>query len=486
MAYTRRQMVGLALTYKGATRGSSKHRDLVNTFNGLKPHGEVGNYSCAWCAISVTAWFLKGGWTMKNMAMSYNCGTLINDAKKLGIWVENDAYIPKIGDVIIYHWGDSGRGDDTSGASHVGMVISVGSNEFDVIEGNKGSGYVGIRTMKINARYIRGFICPKYKGEESLITKYKPSTPFTGSLPTTNVVYGDSGKKVKKVQQFLNWAVNAKLDVDSECGSKTVMAISIFEATYKVPNADGVFGAGCRKAAKTLIEKYAVKEPTVKEAEQPKTETKTEKETKTTDKKTATSSKKKSVYKVIDVSYWQKKIDWKKVKADGIDGAIIRYADGDELDSYFDTNMKGALKQGLHVGCYIYSRAKTKAQAEKEATRLFDAAKKYDYDMPLYIDLEADGLGKYANTVADAFIKKIDELGGKPGVYASLTWFNNYLTKIADKYSDRPLWLAQHNTRITHKTPSLFGIWQYTSKGSVKGIKGNVDMDHCYISYWDK
>ena len=601
MAFTRNQMVELALRYKGATTGSAKHKDLVNTFNKVRPHGEVGNYRCPWCAITVTAWFLKGGWTQSNMAMSYNCGTLISDAKKLGIWVENDAYIPKIGDVIIYYWGDSGKGDATSGASHVGMVISVGNKEFTVLEGNKGSGVCDTRSMVVNARYIRGFITPRYSGDESLKTTYKPSTPFTGSLPSKNVGYGTNGSDTKKVQKFLNWAINAKLTVDGECGAKTVLAIQIFEATYNVPNADGIFGAGCRNAANELITKFATtktatttKETTTEtkvvtstgltvdgvggkatvkamqkffgstvdgvisgqkkslskyypavqsvtfdgdgsacvakmqkwlginadgiwgkgtsvalqkklgveadgvfgknsmkalqkylNAQTSSTETK-KTSTSTSATTTPTTTTKKSVYNVIDVSSWQGKIDWKKVKAAGIDGAIIRYADGTTLDSCFDQNMKGAIAAGLHVGCYIYSRAKTKAKARTEAERLYKAVKQYKYDMPMYIDLEASAIAKYANTVAAAFITKMDSLGGWAGIYANLNWYNNYLVKTLSKYSARPLWIAQYNNKITHKTPSLFGIWQYTSSGSVNGINGRVDRDKCYVAYWDK
>lgn len=190
------------------------------------------------------------------------------------------------------------------------------------------------------------------------------------------------------------------------------------------------------------------------------------------------------MYKVIDVSDWRDKIDWSKVKADGVVGAIIRFADGNTLDKRFNENMQNAKAVGIHVGSYIFSRAKTKAQAESEATRLYNACKPYAPDMPLYIDLEARGLGKYADTVAPAFLNKIKALGGRGGVYATLNWWNNYLTKTAKNYSASPFWIAQYNDKMTHKKPSLFGMWQYSSKGKVNGIKGNVDMDHCYIAYW--
>lgn len=192
------------------------------------------------------------------------------------------------------------------------------------------------------------------------------------------------------------------------------------------------------------------------------------------------------MYKVIDVSDWQGKIDWKKVKADGVVGAIIRYADGTTLDKRFAENMKNAKAAGIHIGSYIFSRASTKAQAENEANRLYNACKPYAPDMPLYIDLEASGLSKYADTVASAFLNKMKALGGKGGVYANLNWWNNYLKKTAKNYSASPFWIAQYNSTMDYKPSSVMGMWQYSSKGKVSGIKGNVDMDKCYVEYWKK
>lgn len=191
-------------------------------------------------------------------------------------------------------------------------------------------------------------------------------------------------------------------------------------------------------------------------------------------------------YKVIDVSDWQGQIDWAKVKANGVVGAIIRYADGTTLDKRFVENMANAKAAGLHVGSYIFSRAKTKAEAEAEATRLFNACKPYDPDMPLYIDLEAKGLEKYANTVAQAFLIKMKALGGRGGVYANLNWWNNYLAETARDYSSNPFWIAQYNDTMDYKPSDRMGMWQYTSEGRVNGIDGDVCMDKCYRAYWEK
>lgn len=193
----------------------------------------------------------------------------------------------------------------------------------------------------------------------------------------------------------------------------------------------------------------------------------------------------KPVYKVIDVSDWQDKIDWNKVKADGVVGAIIRYADGTTLDKRFAENMANAKAAGLHIGSYIFSRAKTKAQAEAEAERLFNACKPYNLDMPMYIDLEVSGLSKYADTVAPAFLNKMASLGGKGGVYANLNWWNHYLTGTAKNYSASPFWIAQYNDTMDYKPADRMGMWQYTSSGKVDGINGKVDMDKCYVAYWN-
>ena len=187
-------------------------------------------------------------------------------------------------------------------------------------------------------------------------------------------------------------------------------------------------------------------------------------------------------YKVIDVSEFQGSINWSKVKADGVVGAIIRYADGDYIDKYFDKNMKGAKAAGLHIGAYIFSRAKTKTEAESEATRLFKACQPYGCDMPLYIDLEANDLKGVADANAQAFLNKMKKLGGTGGVYANITWWNNYLTKTADK--NPIMWVAQYYRECQYRPLSKVGMWQYSSEGSVKGISGNVDMDECYVAYW--
>ena len=189
-------------------------------------------------------------------------------------------------------------------------------------------------------------------------------------------------------------------------------------------------------------------------------------------------------YKVIDVSYWQGAINWKQVYADGVRGAIIRFADGMMADSRFTSNMQNAKAAGLHVGAYIFSRALNLKQAREEAKRIIKACKPYKCDLPLYIDLEWSEQAQIANALATAYLDECDKQGVKGGIYANLNWFKNYIN--AKKFAKYPLWIAQYNDKMTHENPDLFGMWQYSSKGRVKGISGNVDMNKLYIAYWDQ
>ena len=160
----RNKIVSTAAYYLGAKQGSAQHRDIINIFNTVKPDGGAAGYSDAWCAEFASACAIKAFGTKqakKFFPLSWNCGTIVSKAKKMNIWIENDAYIPKAGDWILYDWDDSGRGDNTNGPDHVGIVENVSGSKIKVIEGNY-SKAVKERTLSVNGRYIRGFVAPKY------------------------------------------------------------------------------------------------------------------------------------------------------------------------------------------------------------------------------------------------------------------------------------------------------------------------------------
>ena len=169
MISTANKVVSIALSYVGCSRGSAKHKELIKAFNSVKPHGYTAKVSDAWCAIAWSAWQILAGNTQSEVPMSCNCGQIITDAKKLGIWVENDGFKPSKGDAILYDWEDSGNGDNTGTPNHIGMVYDVDDKWIYVVEGNKGSSSTcGKRAIAINGKYIRGFVHPHYQGSQDV------------------------------------------------------------------------------------------------------------------------------------------------------------------------------------------------------------------------------------------------------------------------------------------------------------------------------
>lgn len=159
----RQKVADIINAWVGATKGSAKHLDILEVYNGYRPlaRGYKVQVKDAYCATTVSAAYIRAGIAAYT---GTECGvekyTLV--AKKLGIWVENDAHTPKIGDACVYDWDDNGVGDCTGAGDHIGIVTKVSAGSFVVTEGNMSGGKVGKRTMAINGRYIRGFICPDF------------------------------------------------------------------------------------------------------------------------------------------------------------------------------------------------------------------------------------------------------------------------------------------------------------------------------------
>ncbi|MBP5564968.1 MAG: Ig-like domain-containing protein [Lachnospiraceae bacterium] len=197
----------------------------------------------------------------------------------------------------------------------------------------------------------------------------------------------------------------------------------------------------------------------------------------------------------IDVSAYQGSIDWNKVKNSGISFAIIRcgfrgYTQGGLiLDSKYESYIKGATAAGLKVGIYFFSQAKTEAEAVEEASLCVSLAKGYKISYPIFIDSEysngrhdgrADGLTKAQRTaVCRAFCETIKSSGYTPGIYASKSWFYNQLD--VNSLNQYKIWMAHYCSQTDYKYK--YDLWQHSSKGSVPGISGNVDLDNSYLGY---
>lgn len=192
----------------------------------------------------------------------------------------------------------------------------------------------------------------------------------------------------------------------------------------------------------------------------------------------------------IDVSSHQGNIDWASVKAAGINFAIIRVGyRGSQTgalveDSCFKKNIQGATANGINVGVYFFTQATTEAEAVEEASMALTLCSGYNLSYPIFVDTEngsggarANGLDKGTRTACvAAFCKTIANGGRKAGVYASKSWYNSKID--ASAFSNYFIWVAQYNTTCNYK--GKYNMWQYSSKGSVPGIKGNVDVNIAY------
>ena len=191
----------------------------------------------------------------------------------------------------------------------------------------------------------------------------------------------------------------------------------------------------------------------------------------------------------IDVSKHNGNIDWKAVKNSGVNFAIIRcgyrgYSTGVMVeDPTFKTNIRGALGAGLRVGVYYYSQAVDEVEAVEEASMVINLLSGYGIQLPVYMDVEASGGRGDSISVSQrtanikAFCGTIQSAGYKAGVYANKTWLSSYIN--TSQISNYHIWLAQYAKEPTY-TGSRYDMWQYTSKGRVSGISGNVDMNICY------
>ena len=175
----RKKYVDYAITYLGCKESDGSHKKIIDLYNSHKPlaQGYKMKYTDAWCACYVSAMAIGSG-LEDIIPLEVSCGRYITLAKQKGIWVESDSYTPKQGDLILYDWDDTGSGDATSGADHIGIVVSVTGKTIKVIEGNNGD-KVAYRTIQVNGRYIRGFVTPKYSSKATSGDSQPPATSTT-------------------------------------------------------------------------------------------------------------------------------------------------------------------------------------------------------------------------------------------------------------------------------------------------------------------
>lgn len=191
--------------------------------------------------------------------------------------------------------------------------------------------------------------------------------------------------------------------------------------------------------------------------------------------------------KGIDVSHWNGCIDFDKVKASGVDFVILKAGGSDKgfyTDSRFRENYEKAKAAGLYVGAYYFAGKKFRGVEAglADAQRFIDILKGLKFEYPVFIDIEAQE-NRYKEEITDAavtFCKEMEKAGYFVGIYASdISGFKDKLNHL--RVLDYVHWVARYG-----KEPEIckgYGLWQYSSKGSVSGISGSVDMDISTVDY---
>ena len=190
MSCTRKKIVDQARSWLGLKESDGSFKVIIDTYNGHKPlaRGYKLKYTDEWCAGFASACAIACGAT-DIIPTEVGCGKHIKLFQKMNIWVEADDHVPSPGDFIFYYWKDTGIGDCTSGASHVGIVEEVNGDLITVIEGNY-SQSVKRRTVKVNARNIRGYGVPKYDEEKPAATKMPAVEPKESAKKFDKAVAG--------------------------------------------------------------------------------------------------------------------------------------------------------------------------------------------------------------------------------------------------------------------------------------------------------
>lgn len=182
MAKYASQIVKQAQAWVGKNEKDGSFKEIIDVYNSHKPlaRGYKVKYTDEWCSTFVSAVSIKCGMT-DILPTECGCEKHTKLFKNIDSWIENENRTPNPGDVIFYDWNDTGSGDDKGSADHVGIVEKVSNGTITVIEGNYNQA-VARRTIKVNAKYIRGYGVPKYDKEPEV----KPVTNPETTKPTNN------------------------------------------------------------------------------------------------------------------------------------------------------------------------------------------------------------------------------------------------------------------------------------------------------------
>ena len=189
--------------------------------------------------------------------------------------------------------------------------------------------------------------------------------------------------------------------------------------------------------------------------------------------------------KGIDVSEFQGKVDWEKVKNSGVEFAILRCGYGMDFsnqdDVEYERNANECERLGIPYGVYLMSYANTVEKARSEAKHVLRLIEGHKISLGVWYDIEDNGTSGAINketltNIINTFCNTIKNAGHRVGVYANLNWLENKIEKtIKDNYD---IWVAQYYSKCEYEGKYI--MWQHTSSGKVNGISTNVDMNILY------
>lgn len=241
-AQIRAHVVATAREWLGCRESDGSHRTIIDTYNAHKPlaRGYKVRYTDAWCATFVSAVAIVCGLT-GIMPTECSCSKMIELYRAKGRWKEDDGYTPAPGDLIMYDWEDSGKGDNKGAPNHVGIVCEVSVGKIKVIEGNYNNA-VGYREIAVNGKYIRGYCLPDYASiaeEESAKPSASAGVEKVGKAITVTLHQLSKGCKGEEVRALQALLILRGFD----CGKS---------------GADGSFGADTDKAVRTAQKHYGL------------------------------------------------------------------------------------------------------------------------------------------------------------------------------------------------------------------------------------
>ena len=251
----RKKVCACARSWLGRREADGSFRPIIDIYNSITPlpGGYRMTYTDPWCAAFVSAVGQACGLT-DVILPECSCDRMIDLYRARGRWVEDDGYSPQMGDIIMYDWQDSGYGDNTGSADHVGLVVDANGREITVIEGNK-SDMVAYRSIRQDGQFVRGYCLPDYAAAAAEDPPQETADEPQGVIVITDPVSSPDTSETCTVTLPV-----LREDMESETvrrAQRLLIAEGLacggpYSAVYRTELPDGEFGLATKTAVQTI------------------------------------------------------------------------------------------------------------------------------------------------------------------------------------------------------------------------------------------